>query len=159
MNLEGTMFCDSCGIPLHNAISENATIPTRQLKNDPDDLSAKGTWGIARLGPGSSIIIHIRDAAEPLTIMPSPRITFGRFDNTISVNPDIDLTPYGALEKGVSRMHAIIEFSDDTVMISDAGSANGTYLNGQRVTPNQPRILRDGDEVRFGKIIAHIYFK
>jgi len=39
------------------------------------------------------------------------------------------------------------------------GSSNGTFLNGQRLVPNQPRVLRDGDEVRFGKLVAHIYFK
>jgi hypothetical protein len=32
-------------------------------------------------------------------------------------------------------------------------------LNGQRLIADQPRILRDGDEIRLGKLIAHVYFK
>src|SRR5262249_47279764 len=34
-------------------------------------------------------------------------------------------------------------------IVRDLGSANGTFLNGQRVTADQP--LRVGDEVSFGK--------
>jgi hypothetical protein len=25
--------------------------------------------------------------------------------------------------------------------------------------PDQPRIIRDGDEIRLGKLVAHVYFK
>jgi pSer/pThr/pTyr-binding forkhead associated (FHA) protein len=83
----------------------------------------------------------------------------GRADSSSPRQPDIDLTPFGALEKGVSRMHAAIEKSDDVLTLVDMGSSNGTHLNGQRLRPDQPRVLRDGDEVRLGKLVAHIYFK
>jgi pSer/pThr/pTyr-binding forkhead associated (FHA) protein len=66
--------------------------------------------------------------------------------------------PFGAIEKGVSRIHATIERSEDTLTITDLGSSNGTYLNGQRLIANQPRVLRDGDEIKFGKLVTHIYF-
>ncbi|MDW8172573.1 MAG: FHA domain-containing protein [Anaerolineae bacterium] len=95
-----------------------------------------------------------------MTISPDKRLVFGRSDNDQSSSkPDIDLSPFGALEKGVSRRHAIIEPNEDTLMIMDIGSSNGTFLNGQRLLPNQPRVLRDGDEIRLGRLVAHIYFK
>ncbi|MCS7071755.1 MAG: FHA domain-containing protein, partial [Anaerolinea sp.] len=62
-------------------------------------------------------------------------------------------------EKGVSRLHAAICRQDETLTIVDMGSSNGTHLNGQRLIPDQPRVLRDGDEIRLGKLVAHIYFK
>lgn len=34
--------------------------------------------------------------------------------------------------------------------VIDLGSRNGTFVNGQRLLPNTPRSLRDGDTVRFG---------
>jgi pSer/pThr/pTyr-binding forkhead associated (FHA) protein len=83
----------------------------------------------------------------------------GRADSSSTQVPDLDLTPYGALEKGVSRMHAAIHRSEDTLTLVDMGSVNGTHLNGQRLIPEQPRVLRDGDEIRLGKLVAHIYFK
>lgn len=159
-NRAGMLFCDNCGYGLDSDDgSGNTTIPTRLIDEDPDDFSAKATWGSARFSQDKTIIIHIRDVAEPMMISPAEQLIFGRSDETSSVVPDIDLADYGALEKGVSRRHAVLEASGDTLILLDVGSANGTYLNGQRLAPNQPRVLRDGDEVRLGKLVAHIYFK
>jgi pSer/pThr/pTyr-binding forkhead associated (FHA) protein len=32
------------------------------------------------------------------------------------------------------------------------GSANGTFLNGQRLTPYLPHVLKDGDELQMGTV-------
>jgi pSer/pThr/pTyr-binding forkhead associated (FHA) protein len=69
------------------------------------------------------------------------------------------MAPFGAAEQGVSRRHAIIRRGENTLTLIDLGSTNGTHLNGQRLTPNQPRVLRDGDEIRMGRLVFHIYFK
>lgn len=50
----------------------------------------------------------------------------------------------------VSRQHARIRLQDDKFILFDLGSANGTFVNGQRV--EQPRALADGDVVRFGEV-------
>jgi len=157
-NREGFLYCEECGQPLKSD-EPSATLPTKQLEVSSDDYAAHATWGTARFEKDSDIIMHIRDAAEPLTFQPDGQTVLGRADNTSIQKPDLDLTPYGALEKGVSRIHAAIFRADDTLTLVDKGSANGTHLNGQRLVPNQPRVLRDGDEIRLGKLIAHIYFK
>ncbi len=52
----------------------------------------------------------------------------------------------------VSRSHAqILVDQAGMIYVSDLGSTNGTYLNGKRVTANQPYLLRSGDKVVFGK--------
>jgi hypothetical protein len=158
-NREGTLFCENCGYSITDAAIGNATVPTRRIDNDPDDATARATWGSARLTTNSTIIVHIRGAKDPMVLTPNKRTIFGRSDANSTVNPDIDLTPHGAVDMGVSRQHAAIEVSEETVMLLDVGSSNGTFLNGQRLLPNQQRVLRDGDEVRFGKLVAHIYFK
>jgi serine phosphatase RsbU (regulator of sigma subunit)/pSer/pThr/pTyr-binding forkhead associated (FHA) protein len=48
-----------------------------------------------------------------------------------------------------SRLHAEVRQRDDGIWVSDLGSANGTYLNGQRLT--SPARLRNGDRVRIGE--------
>lgn len=156
-NRIGFLFCEECGQSLVN--NAPATLPTKQLDSASNELAAKATWGTARFGQESSILIHVRDATEPVVLQPSKRTVLGRLDSTSVQKPDVDLTPFGALEKGVSRIHAVIARTDDTLTIIDMGSVNGTHLNGQRLTPDQPRILRDGDEIRLGKLVAHVYFK
>lgn len=158
-NREGLLFCEACGYSLTSAAQGQATIPTRRINDDSDDSIAKATWGAARFKQGSAIVIHVRDSDKPLSVSPAKRIVFGRSDANSTVVPDVDFATYGAVEKGVSRQHAALEVNEDTLMLLDVGSANGTYLNGQRLLPNQPRVLRDGDEVRLGKLVAHIYFK
>ncbi len=51
----------------------------------------------------------------------------------------------------VSRRHAEIQVSSGEILISDLGSTNGTFVNGERI--EQPRGLRDGDEVRIGAVV------
>jgi predicted component of type VI protein secretion system len=51
----------------------------------------------------------------------------------------------------VSRRHAEIQVSNGDILISDLGSTNGTFVNGERI--DQPRTLKDGDEVRIGAVV------
>lgn len=156
-NREGILFCDNCGQGLTD-VTSGSTLPTRQLEQMPNELSARATWGTASIGQKKSIVVHVREVDDPVKVELSDRTVFGRKDNTSPRQPDVDLSPFGALEKGVSRIHAAIERNEDTLTLVDMGSSNGTHLNGQRLLPDQPRVLRDGDEVRFGKLVAHIYF-
>lgn len=48
-----------------------------------------------------------------------------------------------------SRRHAILEISHDRVTLRDLNSANGTFVNGERISVRQ---LTNGDLVRFGDL-------
>jgi pimeloyl-ACP methyl ester carboxylesterase len=50
----------------------------------------------------------------------------------------------------VSRFHAVVEYVDGGFAVSDLGSRNGVYVNGERI-PVQPhrRVLAPGDVVQF----------
>ena len=49
----------------------------------------------------------------------------------------------------VSRLHATIEEFAEGWCLTDLGSSNGTYLNGERIWTQQR--LRHGDEIRVGR--------
>jgi pSer/pThr/pTyr-binding forkhead associated (FHA) protein len=51
----------------------------------------------------------------------------------------------------VSSRHAKVARSGDGFVVTDLGSRNGTFVNGERVT--EPKALTDGDTVRFGKVV------
>jgi ABC transport system ATP-binding/permease protein len=50
----------------------------------------------------------------------------------------------------VSRQHARITWNLERLELSDLGSANGTFVNGQRITASHD--LQDGDVVRLGQV-------
>ncbi len=52
----------------------------------------------------------------------------------------------------VSKRHAFIIFDEEknSFRMGDAGSTNGTFLNGQAVEAGDPVYLRDGNVVSFG---------
>jgi hypothetical protein len=155
-NMEGVFFCEECGQPL---FGDSFTVATRSLEMSTSSLITNKSWGTAHLEKVSQVVMHIHEAKNPYILPDQPEITLGRYDGTSPKAPTIDLTPFGALEKGVSRMHAMIQRADNTILLTDLGSANGTHLNGQKLNANQPRIVRDGDEIRFGKLVCYIYFK
>jgi pSer/pThr/pTyr-binding forkhead associated (FHA) protein len=86
----------------------------------------------------STYIVRHR-GCEPLTVrLDKAQMTIGRSSRT-----DIRISdPYA------SRVHAEIKREGDQFFLSDAGSANGTYVNGQRVKAPVP--LRSGDQIRIG---------
>lgn len=49
-------------------------------------------------------------------------------------------------QEGISRLHARLTPAGDEVLVEDMGSANGTWLNGKRITRAQ---AVHGDEIRF----------
>lgn len=50
----------------------------------------------------------------------------------------------------VSRLHAQLECSENECQITDMGSANGTLVGGEMLTPKVPRILSPGDKILIG---------
>jgi pSer/pThr/pTyr-binding forkhead associated (FHA) protein len=52
----------------------------------------------------------------------------------------------------ISRFHAFFKVPPDRVELGDAGSANGTFLDGKRLEPKgKIEIVIPGSRVRFGK--------
>jgi pSer/pThr/pTyr-binding forkhead associated (FHA) protein/Mg-chelatase subunit ChlD len=49
----------------------------------------------------------------------------------------------------VGRRHAMIEFRDFAFWVSDQGSVNGTFVNGERLQGQNARRLSHGDKVKF----------
>lgn len=80
----------------------------------------------------------------------------GRTDEASEYVPDIDLTPFGARDKGVSRRHAALVAYRGALHALDLNSVNGTYINGQRLAAEVPHPLKPGDELRLGTLALRI---
>jgi len=152
--VEGSLYCENCGA----ALWDDTTDPTDQLADGPGDFIVKSGWGTATFDELGQVVMHIQGLDEPVLLTPQASTLIGRKDAGAGILPDLDLSLYGGNDKGVSRKHAIIERANNVLSLIDLGSANGTYLNGVRLAANQPRVLRDGDEIRLGKLSMHIYY-
>ena len=155
-NLEGALFCSVCGNKLWQDAEGNTTA---HITDQMDKQGFRSGWGTSNFGSSMQLVLYVNDSSEPLTLEPGAENTLGRTDESKGSFPDIDLTPYGAQDMGVSRIHAKLLRGDQVLSITDLSSANGTYLNGNKLMPDDPRVVRDGDRIQLGKLIIHVYFK
>jgi pSer/pThr/pTyr-binding forkhead associated (FHA) protein len=80
-------------------------------------------------------------------------VLIGREDAVSNIFPDVDLTPHGGEEGGVSRMHAHIFVENGQYMLEDENSTNFTFLNRQKLTAKTPTQLHDNDEIKLGRVL------
>ncbi|HEV7906167.1 MAG TPA: FHA domain-containing protein [Pyrinomonadaceae bacterium] len=90
--------------------------------------------------------IQIGKEAEDQTLYFKPggrRLSVGR-----ATDCDLSLA-----HPSVSKIHAAILMNrEGTLLVSDTGSVNGTYINGRRINYGEARQLEDGDVVGFGDV-------
>ena len=60
-------------------------------------------------------------------------------------------------EPGISRQHTAIRGDESGFWISDLGSRNGTFVNGNRVG-QEPQRLRNWDRIELGGMTTHWIF-
>ncbi len=88
----------------------------------------------------------------------SDQIIIGRTDPLAEFHPELDLTPYGGQQNGVSRQHVMITQGGKALYVKDLGSTNGTRINGFELEAHQLYRLRDGDELELGRVRMVIRF-
>lgn len=57
----------------------------------------------------------------------------------------------------VSRRHALIRRTEWGITVQDLGSTNGTWLNGDRLTPGEIYMLRNGDQLKLAEQLLFVY--
>ena len=141
----GTSFCEFCGaalvIPAASSPAAAVSAPA-QVATPVVPVSA---------GAGTPVLVVV-ETGQALPLTQGTEVLVGREDPYSSVYPDVDLTPYGAEEKGVSRRHFKLTLAEGQYVILDLGSTNYTWVNQQRLQPNVPVSLNDGDEIRAGRL-------
>jgi predicted glutamine amidotransferase len=148
-NPPGAIFCAECGAQL-----VAADMSTHSIHTDKVVASARQTAPVAPTHPvidnawGS---LHLMHNGQILPLTDRDEFTLGRFTEGQPLVPDLDLSPHDAYASGVSRLHALLKRDGKRVIIMDLGSANGTYVNGKRLTAHSERLLNHGDVVALGK--------
>jgi hypothetical protein len=147
------VLCGYCGTFLHMGKSSFETAKLEE-ESQPDSIY---------FGDDSTLVLMIRESNYAYRIRPQENrhdVVIGR-SNGASMKPDIDLQEHNADALGVSRLHMSIRYEpkDHTVVVMDMNSANGTFLNGQKLHPREVRVVRHGDELRLGKLTMRVFFQ
>jgi pSer/pThr/pTyr-binding forkhead associated (FHA) protein len=70
---------------------------------------------------------------------------------------NIDLSPFLAYQLGVSRRHLMLVPEDEEILAFDLSSRNGSFINGDQLSPRKGFPLKDGDELRLGSLEIRVY--
>ncbi len=150
-NLPSEKYCYACGHILPAGLQAVATagLPDSELK-------PQLRWGTAYFGDHMFLRVHVQDANELIEKAFEKDCVLGR--TVPEDGQGIDLSPYQAVDLGVSRQHAKLTRQSATIMVQDLGSTNGTFLNGQKLMPYQPRVLRNEDVLSLGRLELRVSF-
>lgn len=149
----GTLFCSECGVylPTGGPLGTEP-VPPRDLPVAKADAWGSGPEGRAGMRASVSLRVRVLSTGRQIPLPPTEEVQVGRLDAAHGIFPDVDLTSDGGLEGGVSRRHCKIYQEEDSYLVEDLGSANGTFLNGERLTPYLSHTLENGDELQLGLV-------
>lgn len=92
--------------------------------------------------------LHCAQSATQVTIVYLHQLRRrGGFTIGRAANNDLTLN-----HTSVSAAHAALSISNNSVVIQDLHSTNGTFVNNCRVSVDSPRILSDGDTVKCAQV-------
>lgn len=152
INPAGEAFCSNCGASLLGAPA-SAPVPAPASAPAPEEAPV----AVATVAPSAPSALNARLVVEAdnqeFDLSGKDNVLIGREDAVSNIFPDVDLTPHGGEEGGVSRMHARIYADNGQYMLEDENSTNFTFLNRQRLAPKTPTPLHDNDEIKLGRVL------
>jgi len=145
------------GVPAPAAAGTNPATSEPSVGAPSLDASAAGVAPVGVATPAAPSTMSARLIVEAdnseFDLSGKDNVIIGREDAVSNIFPDIDLTPHGGEEGGVSRMHARIFVESGQYMLEDENSTNFTFLNRQRLTGKTPTPLHDNDELKLGRVL------
>jgi hypothetical protein len=151
--MPGALICRECGVQLITSGRDpTLAIPTGITDQFNLPVSEDDQHVVPPTPEDASLSLFLIDFGEVIPLEGLIEYTLGRSSEDQPILPDIDLAPFHAYENGVSRLHASIKISSPYAFLTDFGSANGTQLNGQKISPNKPYPITHGDIFVLGEM-------
>jgi hypothetical protein len=149
--MSGAIYCSECGAQLIDMTIATHRINTSETRQEAQRDSSR----IQPPPPAhlqSRISLNMIESGQILPLADRTEFTLGRSAKDQPIVPDVDLSPLNAYANGVSRLHAVLKFIQDQIVIMDLDSSNGTYLNGSRLPPYVDTPVAHGDVIHLGKL-------
>ncbi len=96
---------------------------------------------------------------QTLILPQKERLVIGRHSGSnAEKEPDVALDAFNAEKQGVSRRHLRLQRAGEIVYVRNLSASNGTVLNGLVLSHHSNAILRNGDELRLGRLTVRVVF-
>ena len=152
-NPAGEAFCSNCGVSLLGAPAANPATAAPPAPA-PEPAAAPAPEPAVATAPAAlSAHLIVEADNQEFDLSGKDNVVIGREDAVSNIFPDVDLTPHGGEEGGVSRLHARIFVDNGQYMLEDENSTNFTFLNRQRLAGKTPTPLNDNDEIKLGRVL------
>lgn len=154
-NRRSEVFCYSCGHILEQAPGQFDTrhFTDAMARQYEDDF----------FSADSVLVLEMRHSKQFFELRPQQQrheIVIGRSTGKSAMMPDVDVATHQGADLGVSRLHMAVQYDSEAnaLQVYDLGSANGSFVNGQKLNPKELRVLRNGDELRLGRLVMHVRY-
>jgi len=138
--------CQSCGQTYQVINPRLATLRVETTRKSPpaNGLEYTEDGRALALPKDKSITLRLLEGSETGTVfaVAKPRITIGRTNADIIIN-----------DRVVSRQHCALEITEDSVLLRDLGSTNGTIVGNQLV---ETATLSNGSTFRVGTHVLQL---
>ncbi len=108
--------------------------------------------------PDEGILLRLFPSSACIQTPVRNQVVLGR-DITLKTTEGVDLTRFEAHKSGVSRRHCLLRRQGDHLTVTDLGSTNGTFLNGERLEPGREYVVANGDHLSLGTLLIAIFFR
>lgn len=157
-----TIFCEYCGEQLKPTDSFDIQPGLTQSPSTSEQRFTETKHGVQGAQVAMDALSEIIEIPGWFLVQPNgerldiphklKEIYIGRDDIVSNVFPDIDLSRFDALKKGVGRKHIRLTLEDKQISIEDLQTVNGTFINGKRLLPHVPVPIQHGDVIVLGKL-------
>lgn len=158
--------CVHCGQPRHRLgpgcdcstrpITQSELPTTTWLRRPPLTLSARQR-GSDYFAPGAQAMLQFLPSGACFSLTLDEPVLVGRGNHTGHANL-LDVTELNAYQHGVSREHCLLRRQGTRLIVTDLGSTNGTYRNGERLLPHQDYVIAESDRLILGTLHAFVFF-
>jgi len=157
--ISGALFCSECGGQIIDVSDDSTqTAQYSQENTNTIDNIRHTAFPSTQFDSVEGLCLFLMNNEQIIDLAGKSEYTIGRATDDQPVVPDVDLTPFGAYDFGVSRLHATITVGD-LITLTDMGSINGTLLNGREILPHSSHTLVHGDMLTLGKMKIQVMIR
>ncbi|HLY24705.1 MAG TPA: FHA domain-containing protein [Aggregatilineales bacterium] len=149
------LYCKRCGCIMPDALSDESEVTRLLPINGAQAVNL--LWGRSYFHNYARMALR-NEASDELISVPTdnPPALIGRA--TATFRPTVFFPRTLSTQKGISRAHARIDKDGTALYVTDLDSTNGTFLDGEALTPQIAYLLHNKAALQLGSLILRVEF-